>query len=81
MLTTERWTKPAKPPKQKKNEPKIERDNPLCSHILERLQKFRENLVDDEVLERGDSHTSFSHLDNHAMERLFRLVHWLKITL
>ena len=39
----------------------IERDNPLCSDIPEWLQELRENLVDYEVLERGDSHASSSH--------------------
>ena len=39
----------------------IERGNPLCSDIPEWLQEFRENLVDDEVPERGDSHASSSH--------------------
>ena len=39
----------------------IERGNPLCSDIREWLQEFRENLVDDEVPERGDSHESSSH--------------------
>ena len=65
MLTIERGnpllTKPTKPPKTNKKEPKIERGNPLCSDILEWLQKIRENLVDDEVPERGDSHASSSH--------------------
>ena len=41
--------------------PTIERGNPLCSDIPEWLQEFRENLVDDEVPERGDSHASSSH--------------------
>ena len=38
----------------------IERGNPLCSDILEWLQDFRE-ILDDEVPERRDSHTSSSH--------------------
>ena len=48
-------------PKPNKKEPKIERDDPLCSEIPEWLQEFRENLVDDEIPERGDSHASSSH--------------------
>ena len=39
----------------------IERGNPLDSEIPEWLQEFRENLVDDEVPERRDSHASSSH--------------------
>ena len=31
------------------------------SEILERLQEFRENLVDDEIPEHGDSYASSSH--------------------
>ena len=42
-------------------EPQIERNNPLCSEIPEWLQEFRENLVDDEIPEQGDSHASSSH--------------------
>ena len=34
---------------------------PLSSEIPEWLQEFRENLVDDEIPEHGDSHASFSH--------------------
>ena len=48
-------------PKTNKKEPKIERDDPLCSEIREWLQEFRENLVDDEIPEHGDSHASSSH--------------------
>ena len=48
-------------PKTNKKEPMIERDNPLCSDIPEWLQEFRENLVDDEIHEHGDSHASSSH--------------------
>ena len=33
----------------------------VCSEILEWLQEFRENLVDDEIPEHGDSHASSSH--------------------
>ena len=40
---------------------RIERGDPLCSDIPEWLQEFRENLVDDRVPERRDSHASSSH--------------------
>ena len=41
-------TKPTKNPKPLKNENHdLERGDPLCSDIPERLQEFRENLVDD----------------------------------
>ena len=36
-------------------------EDPLCSEIPELLQEFRENLVDDRVPERRDSHASSSH--------------------
>ena len=48
-------------PKPLKKEPQIDRGNPLCSEILEWLQEFRKNLVDDEIPEQGDSHASSSH--------------------
>ena len=47
-------------PKPNKKEPKIERDDPLCSEILEWLQEFRK-IVDDEIPEHGDSHASSAH--------------------
>ena len=54
--------KPTKNQKPNKNENhKIERGNPLYSEIPEWLQEFRENLVDDEIPEHGDSHASSSH--------------------
>ena len=37
-----------------------DKKDPLCSDIPERLQEFRENLVDDRVPERRDSHASSS---------------------
>ena len=37
------------------------RRDPLYSDIQEWLQEFRENLVDDEIPEHGDSHASSSH--------------------
>ena len=55
-------------PKTNKKETKIERGNRLSadssrasSEIPEWLQEFRENLVDDVVPDRGDSHASSSH--------------------
>ena len=47
--------------KPNKKETTIERGNPLDSEIPEWLQEFRENLVDDEIPEHGDSHASSSH--------------------
>ena len=47
--------------KPNKKESKKEQSDPLCSEILEWLQEFRENLVDDEIPEHGDSHASSSH--------------------
>ena len=47
---------------QSKNENHdMEPGDPLCSDIPEWLQEFRENLVDDRVPERRDSHASSSH--------------------
>ena len=55
-------TKPTKNPKPNKNEDhELERADPFCSDIPEWLQEFRENLVDDRVPERRDSHASSSH--------------------
>ena len=55
-------TKPTKNPEPNKNEDHdLERGDPLCSGISEWLQEFRENLVDDRVPERRDSHASSSH--------------------
>ena len=48
-------------PKITKKETTIERGNPLDSEIPEWLQEFRENLVDDEIPEHGESHASSSH--------------------
>ena len=47
--------------KPTKKETTIERGNPSDSEIPEWLQEFRENLVDDRVPERRDSHASSSH--------------------
>ena len=55
-------TKPTKNPKQNKNEDHDQEREDLChSDIPEWLQEFRENLVDDRVPERRDSHASSSH--------------------
>ena len=55
-------TKPTKNPKPNKNEDHDqERRDPCHSEIPEWLQEFRENLVDDRVPERRDSHASSSH--------------------
>ena len=61
--------KPVKNPKTNQREPHKERndtllkqrEDPLYSEIPEWLQEFRENVVDDEIPERGDSHASSSH--------------------
>ena len=47
--------------KTNEKETTIERDDPLSSEILEWLQEFRENLVDDEIPLQGGSHASSSH--------------------
>ena len=60
---------PSKIPKTNKKEPQRERrdtllkerGDPLYSEIPEWVQEFRENLVDDEITEHGDSHASSSH--------------------
>ena len=55
-------TKRTKNPKPNKNEGHdLEREDLLNFDILEWLQEFRENLVDDRVPERRDSHASSSH--------------------
>ena len=40
---------------------RIERGDPFCSEIPERLQEFRENLVDDRVPESRGAYASSSH--------------------
>ena len=47
--------------KTTKNETTIEQGNSLNSDIPEELQEFSENLEDDEVPDRRDSHASSSH--------------------
>ena len=61
--------KPTKNPKRNKNEDheQVRRD-PCHSEKPEWLQEFRENLVDDRVPERRDSHASSSH--ESSLERL-----------
>ena len=53
--------KPIIAKKTNKKETTIERSNALYSEILEWLQEFRENLVDDEIPVQGGSHASSSH--------------------
>ena len=47
--------------KSRNEDHELERRDPCHSRILEWLQEFRENLVDDRVPERRDSHASSSH--------------------
>ena len=55
-------TKPTKNTKSNQNEDHDqEREDPCHSDIPEWLQEFRENLVDDRVPARRDSHASSSH--------------------
>ena len=63
-------TQANKNPKPNKKEPKKEQSDPLYSEILEWLQEFRENLVDDEIPEHGDSHASSSH--EASLEPIFK---------
>ena len=64
-------TKPTKNPKPNKNEDnELERRDPFCSDTPEWLQEFRENLLDDRVPERRDSHASSSH--EVSLEPIFR---------
>ena len=48
----------------------IERGDSLYSEILEWLQAFRENLVDDGIPLQGDSHASSSH--EASLEPIFK---------
>ena len=66
MLKGKNWwdllTKPTKNPKPNKHEAHdLERGDLLNSDIPEWLQEFMENVVDDRVPERRDSHASSSH--------------------
>ena len=54
-------TQANKTQKPNKKETTIELGDPLYSDIPEWLQEFRENVVDDEIPEHGDSHASSSH--------------------
>ena len=63
-------TKPSKNPKPNKNKTPIERGDPLSSDILEWLQEFMENLVDEEIPAHGDSHASSSH--EASLEPIFK---------
>ena len=64
------FTKPTKNPKPNKNKyHDIERCDPLYSEIPEWVQEFRENLVDDRVPQRRDSHASFSHEPSSDLTR------------
>ena len=54
----DQFTKPTKNPKPNKNEDyEKERGHPYCSETPEWPQEFRENLVDDRVPERRETHT------------------------
>ena len=54
--------KTIKKPQKEREDPLLkERRDPMYSEIPEWLQEFRENLVDDEIPEHGDSHASSSH--------------------
>ena len=61
-------TKIPKPNKNEKHE--RVREDPCHSDIPERLQEFRENLVDDRVPEHRDSHASSSH--EVSLEPIFK---------
>ena len=50
--------------------PQTERRDSLYSEIPEWLQEFKENLVDDEIPEHGDSHASSSH--EASLEPIFK---------
>ena len=62
--------KPIKPKNQIKKESKKEQSESLCYEILEWLQEFRENLVDDEFPVQGGSHASSSH--ELSLEPIFK---------
>ena len=55
--------------KQKIGDHAKELENPSCSEIPEWLQEFRENLVDERVTERRDSHASSSHETSFEPQR------------
>ena len=67
-----------KNPKHNKNEDhELERSDPFCSDIPEWPQEFRENLVDDRVPERRDSHASSSHEPSFEPIRLREVRIWV----
>ena len=67
-------TKPIKTQKQIKRNPRGNKaTDPLCSEILERLQEFREDLVDDEIPAHGDSRASSSHEASSPYSRDVRI--------
>ena len=55
-------TNKKEPQKERRDTLLKERRDPLYYEIPEWLQEFRENLVDDQMLEHGDSHASSSHV-------------------
>ena len=60
-----------KEPQKEREDPLLkERRDPLYSEILEWLQEFKENLVDDEIPVHGDSHASSSH--EASLEPIFK---------
>ena len=63
-------TQANKTQKPNKKESKKEQSESLCSEILEWLQEFRENLVDDEIPVHGDSHAISSH--EVSLEPIFK---------
>ena len=63
-------TQANKPSKTNIKETTIELGDPLYSEILEWLQEFRENSVDDEIPVHGGSHASSSH--DASLEPIFK---------
>ena len=63
-------TQANKTQKPNKKETTKEQSDSLYSEIPEWLQEFRENLVDDEIPEHGDSHASSSH--EASLEPIFK---------
>ena len=59
----------AKKKKKKNEDPEQVREDPCHSDLLEWMQEFSENLVDDRVLERRDSHASSSHGSSSELVR------------
>ena len=64
------FEKKKKPQKEREDPLLKERGDPLYSEIPEWLQEFKENLVDHEIPEHGDSHASSSH--EAFLERTFK---------